>query len=171
MDMEGSGGAVDTLAERIRHAAGPYGVPSHVVRRIAYTLAGQAAVFVDVDLTETASLLTGRVAVFTERHLAVATVNGLTDRREDDAGDVHLTVLPRHSLTAIQVAPLGNPLRNNVMAWRPDRTGFEDAGWPSRAAVSLTYPALDTAVVLPSRRSTENFDAFLPSLLDDLAGA
>lgn len=93
-------------------------------------------------------------------------VNGVTDRREDDAGDVLLTVVPRHALAAIEVASIEDPTLNKVMAWRPNRTGFDDNGWSSRAAVSLIYPALDTAVVLPSRRSNENFDAFPPSLLE-----
>ncbi|MCZ2813723.1 hypothetical protein O2W15_20020 [Modestobacter sp. VKM Ac-2979] len=84
---------------------------------------------------------------------------------------MRLTVVPRRTLTAIEVAPIGNPVLNNVMAWRPDRSGFADSGWPTRAAVSLAYPSLGSAVVLPRRRSNENFDALLPSLLDDLAAS
>jgi hypothetical protein len=170
MELEGSGGAIHGLADRVRRAAGSDDVPNHVIRRIAYTLAGQSAAFVDVNLSESKMLLAGQVTVYTDRHLAVAALQGLTFRPDDDAGEVHLTVLSRRTLTAIDVAPMAGAL-NNVTAWRPDRSGYRDGGWPSNARVSLTYPAFDSPLVLPSRRSTENLDAFLPSLLDDLAAS
>lgn len=112
-------------------------------------------------------LLNGQVTVFTDHHVAVAVVDGLTNRHEDTAGQVHLTVLSRDALAAIEVRPIQDAVRNTVMAWRADRSGLEDMGWPARAAVSLIYPSLTRAVVLPSRPSKEDFEAFLPALIDD----
>jgi hypothetical protein len=162
---------VDEIArqvnQRVRNALGSDVVPLHLIRRLAYLLADQQIVYVDSHFAEGAAGLRARVVVFSDSVVAIGDTAWIEPPGHPN--DSTVTVVARSSLQRLDIAPVEGEEMNRDGDWTPP--SFPDSTWPLRGATVLTYRELEEPLIVPRAGAfgREDFMAFLPSLLEDLA--
>lgn len=160
--------ARDLLA-RAQQVTGAGILPPHLVIRLAYALGTSSiddVVYLDVHLGPIGDRLTGQLAAYTSRHVAVVRFADVPRNACDASGDVAVAVLPRAALTRVEIVPVAGV--DDSDAWRGG--SLQSSYWPP-APVTFYYASLTEPLVLPRGRNAENLYTFYPSLLDDLTAS
>lgn len=172
MDPQQLGKWSKALRDRIHEVSGIFFL-THVTTRVALLVQGEDVEYIDVAATQPHPYtVTGTIAIFTRHLLAKVDLKDVQTQAtvHDGAvpGDVAVTVTPRRPMCRMRIDKAEDDKNYNA-AWM----GSQPI-WPSYGQLRLTYPALSDDVILGSRRfayneANEELDAFLPSLIADLA--
>lgn len=176
VDAEGHEQWIRSVWERTQ-AMGLSGPHRHVWSRLAVLLQHADVVWTDGDLTEEGMRTSGQVIVFTERHVAVATLDN--EYRWQDhvngrpTGSTTATVIPRCDLQQISVvsnAEGDDPHANSPYVWAGEDF-FGGEPWPRfDAPIELRYRGgmVVTMNGRLSERASKEGPQFMASLLEDL---
>jgi hypothetical protein len=156
----------DDLTARIHNVLSRE-LPPHITVRLVFVIGDAPVRFLDAHLKETPQGLTGTVVAFTDHLVFVVRFADQNPWNDPYGGEVTLSAVARRTLAQLAVLPTKEPDRSQYKVWTPEEGGL--IRWPRRARVELTYPGVDP-IVVPRGNNAENFDAFLSTLLDDLAG-
>ncbi|WP_068325022.1 hypothetical protein [Janibacter terrae] len=177
VDAEGHEQWVRSVWEKTQ-AMGLSGPHRHVWSRIAVLLQHADVVWADGDLTEEGMRTSGQVIVFTERHVAVATLTN--EFRWQDytegapSGSTDVKVISRGDLEQISVlsdAEGDDPRANAPYVWI-SQDFLDGEPWPRfNAPIKLRYRGGMVVTVngrLSEKFSTSEGPKFMASLLEDL---